>query len=68
MTEKEAKKKWCPFSVTGAYTDRGPMTAVSVNRDPRPEVSESCLCLVSKCMAWRWSDFEMSDGYCGLTK
>lgn len=69
MTEDEARTKWCPFSMTGAYTDRGPMGAVAVNRDPRLEVEQSCLCRASDCMAWRWTFANQSayeGGYCGL--
>lgn len=52
MTESEAKTKWCPFARTGAFTDRGPMMAVTTNRDPRPDVQSSCNCIASDCMAW----------------
>ena len=54
MTEDEARKKWCPFSRTGAFTDQGRLMAVTVNRDPRDEIMEGCRCIASECMAWRW--------------
>lgn len=75
MTEEEAKTKWCPFSRTGAYSDRGQMTAVSINRDPRKEVAEGCLCLASGCAVWKWGvEIKMgrgvykskTEGHCGL--
>lgn len=67
MDKATARTKWCPFARTGAYTDRGPMTAVSVGRDPRPEVSDSCLCIASDCMAWRESRKDsQTGGFCGL--
>jgi hypothetical protein len=82
VTEDEAKKKWCPYARVGAYTDKGQIMAITVNRDPRDEVSEGCLCLGSECMAWR-ETYAMSrsnpactpetghqrslvGGYCGL--
>lgn len=70
MTEAEARKKWCPFSMTGAYTDRGPTMAVSVNRDPREAVQSSCLCIASDCMAWQehFTDEEDDAGECGLAR
>lgn len=64
MTEDAARTKWCPFSSTGAYTDRGPMGAIAVNRDPRQEVELACLCIASDCMAWRWRGH--NSGFCGL--
>ena len=56
VTEEDARSKWCPAARTGAYSDRGPMGAVTTNRDPRIEVSQSCLCLASDCAAWRWAE------------
>lgn len=81
MTESTAKEKWCPFVRTGAYTDRGELRAISVNRDSRPEIEIACRCIASKCMAWRWLvkeahpessmvskrlPVEQWKGYCGL--
>lgn len=57
MTEEEARKKWCPFARTGAFTDQDQMMAVTVNRDPRDEVMDGCRCIASECMAWRWHGY-----------
>lgn len=68
LTEKEARTKWCPMTRTGAYTDRGVVMAVTVNRDPRDEVQEACACLASNCAMWRWYDRTETPprGFCGL--
>lgn len=66
MTEAEAVTKWCPFSRLCGIDDAGNgavfqagnraallrgAEAVSFNENP-----ESCRCLASACMAWRWND------------
>lgn len=68
LTEKEARTKWCPMTRTGAYTDRGAVQAVTVNRDPRDEAQEACACLASDCAMWRWHGPRHRDrlGFCGL--
>ena len=67
MTEKEAKKKWCPFARVG--DDDG----VTYNRW-RPlwgdKPFKTTACIGSRCMAWRWTvssrDTPTSEGHCGL--
>lgn len=57
VTEVEAKAHWCPMG----HTRYG-------NRNILGSPKESCLCLASKCMMWRWNP-ERADkitGYCGL--
>lgn len=76
VTENEAKDRWCPFSrinYAGIRTD-GKVVAVS-NRD-KPVIAlanlddhNMCMCIGSRCMAWRWE--ERTDripqfGHCGL--
>lgn len=68
MTEKEARKKWCPFA---RVADGEP--AVAVNRpEPYGDVPK---CLGTFCMMWRWrvtrqqaSGGAPEDGFCGLMK
>lgn len=74
MTEDEAKKRWCPFSMTFGH-------GVSLNRinfdaAQSPDVRKQTRCLGSGCMAWRWEIADTADGrgiemsktygYCGL--
>lgn len=74
MTEKEAKRKWCPF-VRVFETKDGDQWS---NR-PDAGFASDAYCMGSGCMAWRWSvvtnkhgDRVRSDetdtpvGYCGL--
>lgn len=57
MTEEEAKTKWCPFSrqLDAVYTnvDGIPTAGGTVNRDYVGNPHNQCLCIGSKCMAWR---------------
>jgi hypothetical protein len=72
MTEEEARKKWCPQ--VRYFVD-----ADGLGRTNMPE--DSCRCIASDCMAWRWSydwikphDTTLDEyaalsttlGYCGL--
>ena len=41
ITEAEAKKKWCPYSMTATDIRTG-------------EASRASMCIASGCMAWRW--------------
>lgn len=61
VTEEEAKKKWCPFvrheGDKGGSWNR---TVSAMKRifgwdggNPYPE--ETCNCIASECMAWRWA-------------
>lgn len=83
LTEEEAKKKWCPFvrheGDKGGSWNR---TVSAMKRifgwdggNPYPE--ETCNCIASECMAWRfkphewkhkahggdWIDTQETDGY-----
>ena len=90
-TEDEAKKLWCPHvrALNASVRDRtfitdAPGTAAS-NRymldGGKIGIHDSCHCIASKCMAWRWADGPEDDvdgdtradgriakaqGYCGL--
>ena len=80
MTEKEAKKKWCPFSRAleiSAYSNN----TASINRTDSGESHPSCMCLGDKCACWKWDidegfdrdDFSIytqskDSGSCGLVK
>ena len=57
LTEAEAKTKWCPFA-RGSWADESMGTDLigGINRRPKqnPEGLDSCRCIASACMAWRW--------------
>lgn len=62
MTEDEAKTKWCPFAIASGKR-------FAINRAPEGEINNSCKCLGTACMAWRWDYDEYGDaseGFCGL--
>jgi hypothetical protein len=58
MTEDEARKLWCPFA-RDAIEAQG-----TYNRLDDGEAPNSCWCLASGCMAWRWDS--LGQGHCGL--
>jgi len=63
MTEDEARKLWCPFA-RDSLENYG-----SYNRQEGGEALETCRCLASGCMAWRWyggPDDAQTNGWCGL--
>ncbi|MBN1433849.1 hypothetical protein JW921_03760 [Candidatus Fermentibacterales bacterium] len=66
MSEREARKKWCPFSMCAlreaSTTGSGSSTQVTVNRGHDLDN----LCVGSACMAWRWVGEGKRVGYCGL--
>lgn len=66
MYERDAMRKWCPFSIVSqretSTTGSGLSTAVSVNRG----IDLDNKCLGAGCMAWRWVDESRRIGYCGL--
>lgn len=55
MTEEQARSKWCPM--VRQSTDSFP----TYNRLEDGTVPESCLCVSSDCMAWRWFDHDHSE-------
>ncbi len=73
LTEKEARKKWCPFA---RVTDTGCATNRHAGRKKRPDgkvsiLRSNAMCIASECMAWRTGLLEcfedMDDlGYCGI--
>lgn len=92
MREEEAKTRWCPFArVASPLKDnQGPggwvgvaaanravrSTAISLEGASDRSNPESCRCLASDCMAWRWkllgwndradALYSEVDGFCGL--
>lgn len=69
ITEAEAKKKWCHMArVTyGGISDEG-RRHIIMNRDVSEFTAtnimekDTCKCLASACMAWRWFDDLTDDG------
>lgn len=61
-TEDQARHKWCPFArIARDESLHGPAGITpritgGVNRDALGETPnpQSCRCLASACMAWRW--------------
>ena len=55
MTETEAREKWCPMA---RRLDADPEYSASagINRmmDSHHLLPRQCMCIASKCMAWRW--------------
>lgn len=51
MTEDEAGKRWCP-NARAAFTPWE--TTISSNRVDSGRPDPECLCVASRCMAWRW--------------
>lgn len=70
MKEQEAKTKWCPFARTAlnewASINRAGTVAIEANRGT--DVIEETRCIASGCMAWRWTDLDSDDGFCGLAR
>lgn len=72
MTEQEAKTKWCPFARVLDWAVEAPsmrepaqMMFAATNRYLAPN-NDMPTCIGSACMAFRWDDYEQTDGYCGL--
>ena len=51
-TEEEARKNWCPFAKNWQQ-DSGPAYNRLNGQPPN-----TCLCIASECMAWRWEELE----------
>ena len=64
--EYEAKEKWCPFANVALGEE------ASANRPYKDNFHDSCRCLGSGCMAWKYAnpktvcDDGEDEGYCGL--
>lgn len=56
MTEDQASTKWCPHARQSAEDFS------TYNRMEDGTVSESCLCVASGCMAWRWKRVRDDEG------
>jgi hypothetical protein len=55
MTEKEARTKWCPLARGADRFSAGSVDGyVTQNRLTNGSPDESCHCIGSACMAWRW--------------
>ena len=48
MTERQARSKWCPHARQS--TNEFP----TYNRSEGGKAIDSCNCVASDCMAWRW--------------
>jgi hypothetical protein len=77
LTEAEARDRWCPFARAANFDHDAHLPAGSVpvviNRwghgNERSRPHGDCMCLASRCMAWRWQGSEDRPerrGYCGL--
>lgn len=70
MDPEVALTRWCPFATSQIpVVDKKTVTAIGAtagNRIPNTsgDPDRDCLCIASRCMAWRWSD--NFTGYCGL--
>ena len=56
LTESEARNKWCPF-YRQQDTDNRPLGHVKGKGgewEPTGKLHESCRCIASDCMAWRF--------------
>ena len=84
LTEEEAKTKWCPMARYGELhgPEQGAAAAFNYNRTDvpnAPPIPNTCRCIASECMAWKWETAgeDMGrqhnnpgaerHGYCGLT-
>jgi hypothetical protein len=66
LTEEQARMKWCPHAMTATTMTQHPsfFGVGSGNRGYRTGTPyETCRCIASECMAWRWHD---GIGFCGL--
>ena len=54
MTEKEARKRWCPMARIRDDEENG----LSVNRHSEHGIPISCMCMGSECMMWVATDNE----------
>jgi hypothetical protein len=68
MTEEEAATKWCPMARSWAYG--GNDDQVTVNRSDTGNPDTACMCVGSRCMAWRFDRYNQNPdgkarGYCG---
>lgn len=74
LTEKEAKKKWCPMVWVGDGDCAENRNCISgeVERHPGKGVQWNC-CIASDCMLWDWAEGNTPGnqqipmkGFCGL--
>ncbi len=60
-TEEQAREKWCPImstritSYSMAHGGSDAVTDPSRNRYKDRQPHNSCCCIASDCMAWRWA-------------
>ena len=81
LTEEQAREKWCPFSksvAVGTRENGSPYqsgnrvrahqgtSAIGPISFPAQMNPETCRCIASDCMAWRWAMKSINEGYCGL--
>lgn len=78
VTEEEAKTKWCPFArvpVDAAGYAAG--NRFDTKSSTATEYNDLSRCIGSACMAWQWTEFNLSDfnepalpvgGKCGLSR
>lgn len=58
MTEEEAFDQWCPLARQSGNGKGG------YNRDANGYPAENCMCIGSRCMAWK-REYMGDGGYCG---
>jgi hypothetical protein len=63
LTEKQAKRKWCPFTRVIHTAGDVPLPA---NRFSDGQRATATRCIASDCMMWRWTGSAPERGYCGL--
>jgi hypothetical protein len=63
LMEKQAKRKWCPF--TRVIHSAGDVP-VAANRFSNGQRSGASQCIGAACMAWRWVGSAPERGFCGL--
>lgn len=64
MTEADAKTKWCNYATAPMETS-GVGIGISISRNADGTPATATLCLASGCMAWRWQNQTLGQGYCG---
>ena len=70
-TKEEALEKWCPFtSVNRLKRMPGNVTPFNrmINEDGEIDYPDGARCIADRCMAWQWTDYSKTHGYCGFNR